>query len=52
MSDAFDLLLTNGMVLNPATKTNEKLDVGVKGDRVTAIQAGIARTGVKLTGSQ
>lgn len=46
MSDSFDLLLTGGTVLNPATKTNEKLDVGVKGDRVTAIQASIPRTGV------
>ena len=43
----FDLFLTGGTVLNPATKTNEKLDVGVKGDRVTAIQANIPRTGVK-----
>jgi dihydroorotase len=47
MADIYDLLLTGGTVLNPATKTNQKLDVGVKGDRVTAIQAGIARTGVK-----
>ena len=47
MSDSFDLLLTGGTVLNPATKTNEKLDVGVKGDRVTAIQADIPPTGVK-----
>ena len=47
MADTFDLLLTGGTVLNPATKTNQKLDVGVKGDRVAAIQADIARTGVK-----
>ena len=40
-------MLTGGTVLNPATKTKEKLDVGVKGDRVTAIQASIPRTGVK-----
>ena len=38
MNETFDLLLTGGTVLNPATKTKEKLDVGVKGDRVTAIQ--------------
>lgn len=47
MADTYDLLLTGGTVLNPATKTNQKLDVGVKGDRVTAIQANIPRSGVK-----
>ena len=47
MADTYDLLLTGGTVLNPATKTNQKLDVGVKGDRVAAIQADIPRTGVK-----
>ena len=47
MNETFDLLLTGGTVLNPATKTNEKLDVGVKGDRVTAIQADIPPTSVK-----
>ncbi|MGZ8436224.1 MAG: amidohydrolase/deacetylase family metallohydrolase [Candidatus Binatia bacterium] len=47
MNETFDLILTGGTVLNPATRTNEKLDVGVKGDRVTAIQASIPRTGVK-----
>ena len=44
MADTYDLLLTGGTVLNPATKTNQKLDVGVTGDRVTAIQANIPRT--------
>jgi dihydroorotase len=47
MSDAFDLLLTGGTVLNPATKLNEKLDVGVTGDRVTAIQANLPHAGAK-----
>ena len=47
MSDRFDLLLTGGTVLNPATKINQKLDVGVSGDRVAAIQADLPRTGVK-----
>jgi dihydroorotase len=46
MNETFDLLLTGGTVLNPATKTNEKLDVGVKGGRVTAIEANIPRTSV------
>ena len=47
MADTYDLLLTGGTVVNPATKTNEKLDVGVKGDRITTIQANIPRTNVK-----
>ena len=47
MADTFDLLLTGGTVLNPATKLNEKLDVGVTGDRVTAIQADLPRAGAK-----
>jgi len=45
MADTYDLLITGGTVLNPATNTNQKLDVGVKGARVTAIQADIPRTG-------
>ena len=47
MSDVFDLLLTGGTVLNPATKLNEKLDVGVTGDRITAIQANLPRANAK-----
>jgi dihydroorotase len=47
MAEAFDLLLTGGTVLNPATKLNEKLDVGVTGDRVTAIQADLPRANAK-----
>jgi dihydroorotase len=47
MAEAFDLLLTGGTVLNPATKLNEKLDVGVTGNRVTAIQADLPRAGAK-----
>jgi dihydroorotase len=47
VSDAFDLLLTNGTVLNPATKLNQKLDVAVTGDRVAAIQADLPRSGAK-----
>jgi len=45
MNDIFDLLLTGGTVLNPATKLNQKLDVGVIGNRVAAIHANIPRTG-------
>jgi dihydroorotase len=47
MSDAFDLLLTGGTVLNPATKLNQKLDVGVTGDRITAMQAYLPRDSAK-----
>jgi dihydroorotase len=47
MSDAFDLLLTGGTVLNPATKLNEKVDVGINGDRVTAMQAYLPRDSAK-----
>ncbi len=49
MADAFDLLLCGGTVVNPATKVNQKLDVGITGDRVTAIQANLAATGAKKT---
>ena len=49
MSDAFDLLLTGGTVLNPATKLNQKLDVGVTGDRITAMQANLPRDSAKNT---
>ena len=41
----FDLVLTGGTVLNPATKTNQKLDVAVAGNKVAAIQANIPRAG-------
>jgi dihydroorotase len=47
MADTFDLLLTGGTVLNPATHVNQKLDVGVSGGRVTAIQVGLPRANVK-----
>jgi dihydroorotase len=49
MSEVFDLLLTGGTVLNPATKLNQKLDVGVNGDRVTAIQANLSPADAKKT---
>src|SRR5206468_10732209 len=47
MADRFDLLLTGGTVLNPATSINQKLDVGGAGDRVTAIQANLPRANAK-----
>lgn len=47
MADTYDLLLAGGTVLNPATQLNQKLDVAVTGNKVTAIRAGLPRTGVK-----
>jgi len=47
MADAFDLLLSGGIVLNPATNLNQKLDVGITGDRVAAIQVDLPHTGSK-----
>jgi len=38
MSDTFDLLLTGGTVLNPASGLRRELDVGVSGGRIAAIQ--------------
>jgi len=39
MNDTFDLVLTGGTVLNPASQLCEQLDVGVAGGRITAIQS-------------
>jgi dihydroorotase len=47
MSDSFDVILAGGTVVNPATQLNQKLDVGVVGDRVAAIAAGLPRAGTK-----
>src|SRR6476646_9593069 len=47
MSVAFDLLLTGGIVVNPATKTNQKLDVGITDDRITAIGTDLPRASAK-----
>jgi len=47
MNDPFDLILAGGTVVNPATNINQKLDVGVIGDRVAAIAADLPRAGAK-----
>jgi dihydroorotase len=47
VSDAFDLVLTGGTVLNPATGVNHLLDVGVADGRVAAIQANLPRANAK-----
>ena len=47
MDDAFDLLITGGSVLNPATGVNRRLDVGVTHGRIAAIQADLPRASGK-----
>ena len=47
MADPFDLLLPGGTVLNPATNTKQKLDVGITADRITAIHANLPRANAK-----
>jgi dihydroorotase len=39
MSDVYDLLLSGGTVLNPATGLRQELDVGIKDGRIAALQA-------------
>jgi dihydroorotase len=47
MSETYDLLLTGGMVLNPATGLRRELDVTVKDGRVAALQAKLPRAEAK-----
>ena len=47
MSDAFDLLLTGGTVLNPASGLRQELDVGVKDGRIAALEAKLPRAQAK-----
>jgi dihydroorotase len=47
MSEGLDLLLTGGTVVNPATKTHQKLDVGLRDDRITALGADLPRAHAK-----
>ena len=47
MSEGFDLLLTGGTVVNPATKTHQKLDIGLRDDRITALGADLPRAEAK-----
>src|SRR5690242_6550945 len=43
MNESFDLLLAGGTVLNPATRINNELDVGISGNRITAIESSLPR---------
>jgi len=47
MSEGLDLLLTGGTVVNPATKTHQKLDVGLRDARITALGADLPRVHAK-----
>lgn len=47
MSETFDLLITGGTVINPATEIHKKLDVGVAAGRVAAIAPGLPRGSAK-----
>src|ERR1043165_9011457 len=47
MSKGLDLLLTGGTVVNPATKTHQKLDVGLRDDRITVLRADLPRAEAK-----
>ena len=47
MSDTFDLLLTGGTVLNPASGVRQELDVAVKDGRIAALEAKLPRAQAK-----
>ena len=47
MTDQFDLLLTGGTLLNPATALCQELDVGIVGNRIEAIQSSLPREHAK-----
>ncbi len=47
MDEGFDVLLTGGRVLDPATGVDAELDVGIKGDRIVAMQARLPRADAK-----
>ena len=47
MSDTFDLLLTGGTVLNPATGLRQELNLGVKDGRIAALEAKLPRAQAK-----
>jgi dihydroorotase len=47
MSEAFDLLLTGGTVLNPGSGMRQELDVAVKDGRIAALEAKLPRVQAK-----
>src|SRR5437016_1445977 len=47
MSDTFDLLLTGGTVLNPASGVSQELELGITDGRIAAIQSKLPRENAK-----
>src|SRR5918994_1662937 len=47
MSDVFDLLLTGGTVIDPASGVNQKLDVGITHGRIAAVEANLHQANAK-----
>ena len=47
MSETFDLLLTGGTVLNPASRLRQELDVGITAGRIAAMQPKLAQDNAK-----
>jgi dihydroorotase len=47
MTDTFDLLLTGGTVIDPSSSVNQKLDLGMTGDRIAAIGSNIPPVNAK-----
>jgi dihydroorotase len=47
MADGFDLLLTGGTVLNPATGLHQELDVAIANGRIAAIGSNLPRQNAK-----
>jgi dihydroorotase len=47
MSDTFDLLLTGGTVLNPASRLRQELDVGITNGRIAVMQPKLAQDNAK-----
>ena len=47
MSETFDLLITGGTVLNPATRLRGELDVGIAAGRIAAVEGKLPRDHAK-----
>ena len=47
MSETFDLLITGGAILNPATGLRGELDVGIANGRIAALQSNLPRENAK-----
>jgi dihydroorotase len=47
MTDTFDLILAGGTVLNPVSGLRQELDVGIAGERITALDSKLPRENAK-----